>query len=120
MKADKRNRLEKAGWKVGTTQEFLNLSDAESALIEVRVALAQQLRACRAAQKHSQAQLARLVGSSQSRVARMEAGDPSVSLDLLVRALTKCGVTVAEIGRAIVKGASPEAAKNPRFASASR
>src|SRR5581483_4278956 len=41
----------------------------------------------------SQAVVAKRLGSSQSRVAKMEAGDPSVSLDLLLRALLALGAT---------------------------
>ena len=124
MKTEKKNRLEKAGWKVGSTQDFLGLSDAEAAIVEVRVALAHQLRARRAEQKCSQAHIAKLVGSSQSRIARMEAGDPSVTLDLLVHALAICGVTVAEIGRAITKSSSStlrgSAGKHLKLANAAR
>jgi len=106
MKNDKRKRLEKAGWKVGNAKEFLNLTDAEAAIVDVRVALARELRTRRLEQRFSQASLARLAGSSQARVARMEAGDPSVSLDLLFRTLLAFGTTTAEIGRAIARGAS--------------
>ena len=73
MKKDKREKLERAGWVVGGTQEFLDLSDAEMALIDVRVSLAQALRRRRQELKISQATLAKRIGSSQSRVAKMEA-----------------------------------------------
>ncbi|MGD2154035.1 MAG: helix-turn-helix transcriptional regulator, partial [Gemmatimonadales bacterium] len=97
MQREKRDRLERAGWKVGDTKEFLDLSDAEMAVIDVRVSLARELRNRRRQQKISQATLAKRLGSSQSRVAKMEAGDPSVSLDLLIRSLLKVGSTSAEI-----------------------
>ena len=106
MKSDRKNRLEKAGWKVGSTQDFLGLSDAESAVTDIRVSLARELRRRRVGQKYSQADLAKRVGSSQSRVARMEAGDPSVSLDLLLRVLLAFGTTAGEIGRMIGKAGS--------------
>ncbi|MFW6089571.1 MAG: helix-turn-helix domain-containing protein [Gemmatimonadota bacterium] len=103
MKVSKRERLEKAGWKVGDTQEFLELSDAEMALVDVRVSLARDLRRRRKEKKISQATLAKRIGSSQSRVAKMEAGDPSVTIDLLMRTLLNTGSTLAEIARVIAK-----------------
>lgn len=103
MKASKRERLEKAGWKVGDAQEFLELSDTEAALVEVRVSLARDLRRRRKEKKISQATLANRIGSSQSRVAKMEAGDPSVTIDLLMRTLLSTGSTPAEIARVIAE-----------------
>ena len=103
MKASKRGRLEKAGWNVGDAQEFLELSDAEIALVDVRVSLARDLRRRRKEKKISQATLAKRIGSSQSRVAKMEAGDPSVTIDLLMRTLLSTGSTPAEIARVIAK-----------------
>ena len=97
-------QLEKAGWQVGDTQDFLGLTDAEMAMIEVRLTLASALKHRRQDLKISQQQLAERIGSSQSRVAKMEAGDPSVSLDLLMRSLIHSGSTSAEIGQALAKG----------------
>ena len=99
MKQAKRKRLEAAGWKVGDTKEFLGLPDDEAAMIEVKLQLAKVLRTERARRKLTQDQLSRRLGSSQSRIAKMEAGDPSVSLDLLVRSLFKLGATRLEIAR---------------------
>ncbi len=101
MKQDKKTRLERAGWKVGTVREFLNLSDLDSALVELKLALSRGLREKRTKRKLTQAQLARLVHSSQSRVAKMEAGDPTVSIDLLVRSFLAMGATQKELGRII-------------------
>lgn len=104
MKSSKRARLEAAGWAVGSGQEFLGLSDAEAALIEVKLALSTALRDRRKRRRLSQAQLARRLCSSQSRVAKMEAGDPSVSMDLLVRSLLALGARSTDLARAIRKG----------------
>jgi hypothetical protein len=101
MKTGKRKALERAGWHVGDARDFLDLSDVEATLIEVRLALATELRARRRARKISQAVLAQRVGSSQSRVAKMEAADRSVSIDLLMRCLLALGSTRRDIGRAI-------------------
>jgi DNA-binding XRE family transcriptional regulator len=97
----KRERLERAGWRVGTTQEFLGLSDEEAAFVEVKVALRSLLKARRTEQGLTQSELATRLGSSQSRVAKIEAGDPSVSLDLLVRGLLATGATAHDIAAAI-------------------
>jgi DNA-binding XRE family transcriptional regulator len=105
MKDAKRRRLEKAGWRTGTVQEFLGLSDAEMALIKLLHALKREFGATRRRLGLSQQEVAKRLGSSQSRVAKMEAGDPSVSLDLLIRALLELGVTPRELGRVIAKAA---------------
>jgi DNA-binding XRE family transcriptional regulator len=60
---------------LGTVGEFLGLSKQESALVEVKVRLAQRLREFRTRRRLSQAAVAKLVRSSPSRVAKMETGD---------------------------------------------
>ncbi|MBX9929411.1 MAG: helix-turn-helix domain-containing protein [Gemmatimonadaceae bacterium] len=100
MKPEKARRLEAAGWKVGSAQEFLGLSDEEAMLVAVRAELATALREARLERRWSQTQLARELGSSQSRVAKMEAADPSVSIDLLVRSLIVSGASGKRIGAA--------------------
>ena len=94
--------MEDAGWRVGSTQEFLGLSPAEAAYLELKVALSDKLKERRQRQQVTQQKLAELLGSSQSRVAKMEAGDPTVSLDLLLRALFALGATRKDVAKAIV------------------
>lgn len=101
MNKSKRDRLRKAGWAVGTTADFLGLSEAEEALVELKLTLSRRLRERRTKRRISQGQLAKLLGSSQSRVAKMEAGDPSVSIDLLVRSLLTMGATRKELANVI-------------------
>ena len=101
MKTAKRKALERAGWRVGNVEEFLGLNKAEAAFVELRLALSKSLRTKRTKRRLSQGQLAKLLGSSQSRVAKMEAGDPSVSLDLLIRSLLAMGASQKEVARAI-------------------
>src|SRR5207247_10969812 len=101
MKKDKRTRLERAGWKVGTVRELLGLSRAEEVLVELKLILSRGLRERRARRRLTQAQLARLLKSSQSRVAKMEAGDPSVSIDLLIRSLLAMSPTRRELAQVI-------------------
>jgi ribosome-binding protein aMBF1 (putative translation factor) len=109
MKRTKRNRLEARGWRVGSTKEFLGLSPEEAALVETRLALSQALHSRRLAHGLTQADLARRLKSSQSRVAKMEAGDKTVSVDLLVRALFSLGAKPRDVGRALQRRGSAAA-----------
>jgi transcriptional regulator with XRE-family HTH domain len=58
----------------------------------------------------TQEQLAKMLGSSQSRVAKMEAADSSVSMELLVRSLLMLGATRKEVGRVIARDSTVPAA----------
>ena len=99
MKTAKQKRLEGAGWRVGAVREFLGLNETEHELVEMRAALASRLRTRRERARLTQTALAKRLRSSQSRVARMEAGDPTVSLELLYRVHLTLGTKRAEIGR---------------------
>ncbi len=101
MKASKRKKLEAAGWKVGSASDFLELTEAEEALIAMKLALAENLKERRRKRKLTQIQLGKRIGSSQSRVAKMEAADKSVSVDLLIRSLLSVGASRKEIGRVV-------------------
>jgi len=104
MDARKRAKLEAAGFTVGTAEQFLGLTPEENELVEVRLALVAALRRRRENRKLTQTALAKKLGSSQSRVAKMEAGDTSVTLDLLVRTMLALGATREELGRIIWTG----------------
>lgn len=80
------------GWVEGSVQEFLGLSDAEAAYVEAKAALTRAVRERRLALGLSQTQLAKALGTSQSRFSFIERGDPSVSLDLTIRALFETGL----------------------------
>jgi ribosome-binding protein aMBF1 (putative translation factor) len=101
MRKDKQKRLEEKGWRVGSADEFLELSPEESAYIDLKIRLSDSLRKRRTKKRLSQQQLASLIKSSQSRVAKMEAGDPAVSLDLLVKTLLALGASDLDLARAI-------------------
>jgi predicted transcriptional regulator len=81
----------------------LGLSDAEAEYVEIKLRLSQSLREKRRHRKLGQVDVAKLVKSSQSRVAKMEAADASVSIDLLVRSLLALGASQPEIGRIIAR-----------------
>ena len=101
MHESKRKRLQGKGWRVGDAKEFLGLSDEESAYIDLKLRLSKALKNTRRRQGLTQVQAARVLQSSQSRVAKMEAGDPTVSVDLLIRALFAMGTTDRELGRVV-------------------
>lgn len=101
MRKQRQERLRARGWKVGTVKDFLGLSNEESAYIELKIKLAAGLRQRRQQRGLSQLDLAAKLQSSQSRVAKMEAGDPSVSLDLLIRSLISLGATERELSQII-------------------
>jgi predicted XRE-type DNA-binding protein len=100
-----RARLESARWRVGDAAEFLGLTPEEAAFVELKLALASYLREVRGARGWTQVEVAGLLGSSQSRVAKMEAADSTVSVDLLVRSLLRLGATREDVGRVIARAA---------------
>jgi DNA-binding XRE family transcriptional regulator len=83
------------------TSEFLGLSSVEEELVEMKLALSARLRKTRESGNLTQTDLAKRMGSSQSRVAKMEAGDPTVSLDLLIQGLLAAGATRRQIASAL-------------------
>ena len=103
MRESKRSKLAAKGWKLGSAKDFLGLSPQEEAYIELRLKLADGLKLRRGARGVTQTQLARVLRSSQSRVAKMEAGDPTVSLDLLVKSLLALGTSNRELAAIITR-----------------
>lgn len=103
MEQSKKEHLKQKGWNVSGTQDFLGLSDEETAYIDMRIRLSRELREERKRQGLTQQGLAEQLGSSQSRVAKMESGDTSVSLDLTIRGLLALGHTSKEIGLVLTR-----------------
>ncbi len=101
MNQAKRKKLETIGWKTGTVDDFLDLSPEESAYIDMRLKLADGLRQRRKQRRLTQMQAAKLLHSSQSRVAKMEAADPTVSLDLLVKSHLGLGSSMEDLAKII-------------------
>lgn len=101
MQHSKRKKLASKGWRVGTPEDFLDLSPEEAALIELKLALGNAIKEKRQKKKLTQVAFARVIRSSQSRVAKMEAGDPSVSIDLLVRSMLALGASRRDLAKAI-------------------
>jgi len=110
MTSSKSRRLERSGWAIGSPTDFLGLTDEEASFVELKLALAAGVRELREKQGLTQTALATKLGSSQSRVAKMEAGDRSVSLDLLVRSLLSIGAGPSEIAKWIRRAETTRAA----------
>ncbi|HEY6211717.1 MAG TPA: helix-turn-helix transcriptional regulator [Vicinamibacterales bacterium] len=106
MKSTKRARLEAHGWRVGSAAEFLELTPEEAAFVETKLALSRCVRSRRTAQNISQSVLAKRLKSSQSRIAKLEAADATVSIDLLLRALFALGAKPKDVAVAIQKRAT--------------
>ncbi|MFQ5631678.1 MAG: helix-turn-helix domain-containing protein [bacterium] len=103
MDEKKRKALEAQGWRVGNTEEFLGLSVQETIYIDLKLALGENLKKRRQQKNLTQTELAKLLKSNPSRVAKMEAGDPSVSLDLLIKSLLVLGSTRQDLAGIIAQ-----------------
>ena len=107
MNKQKRKKLEEKGFRVGSAAEFLDLTPEEEAYIEIRLAVSNMIKTQRTKRGWTQAQLARAMGSSQSRIAKLEAGDPSTSLDLMIKTLLRLGISKKEIGKLLEGNIEP-------------
>ena len=83
----RKRRLESAGFRVGSVAEFLTLTPSEEKYVNIKASLVMEVYTRRKKCHLTQTELAERVGTSQSRIAKLEAGDPSVSFDLLIRVL---------------------------------
>ncbi len=99
MDFNKKKKLKKAGWEIGAAKDFIGLTDAESEYIDIKISFGRCVRELRAKSKITQIELAKLVESSQSRIAKLEAGDPSVSLDLQIKTLLALGASRIDLAR---------------------
>lgn len=102
MDLNKRQRLEASGWQIGTVENFLELSEAEAKIVELKLSLSRLFKSWRENQELSQKALAKKMQSSQSRVAKIEAGDGSVTIDLIMRGLFSMGATQKEIAEILI------------------
>ena len=106
MKKPTERKLSQHGWRVGSAEDFLGLSPEESAFVEMKLSLAGELRKRRKERHLTQSQVARILESSQSRVAKMESADPSVSMDLLIKSLLAIGASRIEVATALARSAT--------------
>jgi hypothetical protein len=99
----KKAKLKAAGFRETTVTDFLGLTPEDEAWIEMKLALTRQLRESRKADGATQAELARRIGSAQSRVAKMEGGSADTSFDLLIKGLLAAGTSPADIGKRLAE-----------------
>jgi len=97
MNKAKRMALERAGYRIGDAEDFLQLTEEERRLVDLRVQLIKTIRRLRQRRRLTQQQLAALLQSSQSRVAKIEGGAADVSLDLLFRGLFAVGGGLSDL-----------------------
>jgi transcriptional regulator with XRE-family HTH domain len=97
MHKAKREAIEAAGHYVGDIEDFLGLSDVERKEVALRIDLARAVRRRREGSQLTQAQLARRMKSSQSRVAKIEAGASGVTLDLMIHGLFAAGGEISDL-----------------------
>ena len=102
MRDVKMTELESAGWRVGDAAEFIGLTAEEAAFVELRLDVALYLRELRRSSGWTQSAVAERLGSSQSRVAKMEAADKTVSTDLLLKCLFRLGASPRAVASAQV------------------
>jgi DNA-binding XRE family transcriptional regulator len=101
MDKTKKDRLVDAGWRIGDAADFLELTPEEAGFVELKLALGGYLREIRHEHRWTQTQVAQRLGSSQSRVAKMEAAEATVTIDLLVKSLLTLGASTRDVGRVI-------------------
>ena len=101
MDTQKKERLAEKGWVSTSVQDFLGLTPGEMAYIELKLQLSHELKVRRNEKGLTQTALAELIQSSQSRVAKMEKSDETVSVDLLVRSLFALDATIEDIAKAL-------------------
>jgi DNA-binding XRE family transcriptional regulator len=99
MDKKKRKQLEDKGFQVGSAADFLELTSEEEAYIDIRLDISNLVKAQRTKREWTQEQLARAIGSSQSRIAKLEGGDPGISMDLMIKALLRLGTSKKQIGK---------------------
>jgi len=97
MDKQKTKRLEAAGWTVGDASDFLELTSEETEYIEFKLELAHKVKDLRQQKGLTQVEVAKAMGSSQSRIAKLEAADTSVSTDLMLKSFFMLGATRKDI-----------------------
>ena len=99
MGTAKKERLAEAGFKETTVQEFLDLSDADMEIINLKIKLGRLLKKLRKQNKITQAQLAKLTKTNQARIARIENADKSVSFEAILMSLYSLGAKKKDIAK---------------------
>ena len=99
MDKKRKQQLEEKVFRVGSAADFLELTPEEEAYIDIRLDISNMVQSQRGKRGWTQDQLARAIGSSQSRIAKLEGGDPGISMDLMIKALLRLGTSKKQIGK---------------------
>lgn len=110
MTPEKLKRLHEAGFVSGDAKDLLGLTPDEAKLVELRVEIAKAFRTVRRDAGMTQAELARRIGSSQSRIAAAEHGIDA-GIDLLIRCLYAVGGELRTVVPATTKKVALRKAK---------
>ena len=88
-------------WVETGVEELLGLSPEDLVIVEFRAALAVALQKARARKKLTQEEVAELIGTSQAQVSKMEAGQSSITIDRMIKALAALGLSRPAILKAL-------------------
>lgn len=102
MTEKKKKMLEANGYRVVDSADWLGLSNEEAQIVDMRVALAQELERVRKAKGVTQAELARRVGTKQSGVARMINNPDTSTMDNLIKGLIALGEPISKIAACLL------------------
>ena len=102
MTREKRAKLEAAGFKLTNTKDWIGLTIEESRIVEMRIALAQELEKIRKEKGITQGELARRMGTKQSGIARMINNPDSSTLDNLMKGLIALGTPISRIAACLL------------------
>lgn len=95
----KKARIETMGGRVTTVEEWLELTPEEVAVIDIKIRLGEELKACRRKKRLSQERVATILGTSQGRVSKLEKGQ--ATLDQLTRSLLALGRSTKDVARVV-------------------
>lgn len=102
MTKEKKAKLEEAGFVVTSATNWLGLTDEESKIVEMRVALAKEIEKLRVEQGLTQAALAKRLNTKQSGVARMINNPDSSTIDNLMKTMIAMGAPVSRIAATLL------------------
>ena len=94
-------RRKRKTWVETDVEEMLGLSPEDPVIAEFRAALAVALQKARNRKKLTQEEAAELIGTSQAQVSKMEAGQSSITIDRMIKALAALGVSRLAILKAL-------------------
>lgn len=99
----RRTKRVPAGWTEGSVKEFLGFTDADEAIVEMRLRLGNAIRDLRRRRGVSQSELARRIGTKQPHVSDIEKG--AAGLETMIRAYLALGGKPIALGKLVAEAA---------------